>query len=73
MKREFLKDLGLTDDSIDKMMSEYGKDIQGVNSKLASAKEQRDSFKPQIDDYLSSWNRMNNELLPIWNIQDQVI
>ncbi|WP_125763760.1 phage scaffolding protein [Companilactobacillus hulinensis] len=50
MKRDFLKDLGLADDSIDKIMSEYGRDIQGVNSKLASAEEQRDSFKSQIDD-----------------------
>lgn len=37
MKREFLKDLGLTDESIEKIMAEYGKDVQCVNSKLATA------------------------------------
>lgn len=39
MKREFLKDLGLTDEVIEKVMSEHGKDVQDVNSKLASAEQ----------------------------------
>lgn len=50
MKREFLKDLGLTDESIEKVMSEYGKDIQGINSKLATAEQERDSLKSQVTD-----------------------
>jgi len=50
MKREFLKDLGLTDESIEKVMTEYGKDIQGVNSKLATAEQERDSLKSQVTD-----------------------
>lgn len=50
MKREFLKDLGLTDESIDKVMAEYGKDVQGVNSKLATAEQERDSLKSQVND-----------------------
>ncbi|WP_338232875.1 phage scaffolding protein [Companilactobacillus muriivasis] len=50
MKREFLKDLGLTDEVIEKVMSEHGKDVQDVNSKLASAEQERDSFKSQVDD-----------------------
>lgn len=50
MKREFLKDLGLTDESIEKVMSEYGKDVQGINSKLATAEQERDSLKSQVTD-----------------------
>lgn len=50
MKREFLKDLGLTDEVIERVMSDQGKDDQDVNSKLASAEQKRDSFKSQVDD-----------------------
>lgn len=50
MKRDFLKDLGLTDDQVEKIMSEHGKDVQDVNSKLATAEQERDSFKDQIAD-----------------------
>ena len=50
MKREFLKDLNLTDDQVDKIMSEYGKNVQEVNGKLADAEQERDSFKSQIAD-----------------------
>ncbi|AYE37493.1 capsid protein [Companilactobacillus zhachilii] len=47
MKREFLKDLGLTDEVIEKVMTEYGKDVQDSNSKLALAEQERDSLKSQ--------------------------
>lgn len=50
MKREFLKDLGLTDEVIEKVMTEYGKDVQDSNSKLASAEQERDSLKSQVED-----------------------
>ena len=36
MKREFLKDLGLTDDAINKVMEENGKDINSTRSTLQS-------------------------------------
>lgn len=50
MKREFLKDLGLTDEQIEKVVSEHGKEVQETNSKLASAEQERDSFKSQVAD-----------------------
>ena len=34
MKREFLKELGLTDEQIDKIMAENGGDIQREQDKL---------------------------------------
>lgn len=48
MKREFLKDLGLTDELVEKVMTEYAKDIQDTNSKLATAEQERDSLKSQV-------------------------
>lgn len=38
MKREFLKELGLTDEQIDKIMAENGKDIEKYKT-LAETKE----------------------------------
>ncbi|MFC6323521.1 phage scaffolding protein [Companilactobacillus baiquanensis] len=50
MKREFLKNLGLTDELIEKVMTEHAKDIQDTNSKLATAEQERDSLKSQVTD-----------------------
>ena len=50
MKREFLKDLGLTDEQIGNVITEHGKEVQETNSKLAMAEQDRDSFKLQITD-----------------------
>ena len=35
MKREFLKELGIEDEVIDKIMDENGKDIEGLKSQGA--------------------------------------
>jgi ATPase subunit of ABC transporter with duplicated ATPase domains len=44
MKREFLKDLGIADDVVDKIMAENGKDINDVKAKFADY----DNLKKQI-------------------------
>lgn len=33
-----------------KIMGEYGKDVQGINAKLATAEQERDSLKYQVTD-----------------------
>ncbi len=42
MKREFLKDLGIADEAIDKIMAENGKDVEKV-------KGERDDYKTRLD------------------------
>ncbi len=39
MKREFLKELGLADDVIDKIMAEHGKTVNSMKDELEKAKE----------------------------------
>lgn len=46
MTRDFLKELGLEKDTIDKIMSEHGKDIEAGKAKLADVEE----LKSQIAD-----------------------
>ena len=43
MERKFLKDLGVADEAIDKIMAEYGKDVEKV-------KGERDDYKQKYED-----------------------
>lgn len=47
MKREFLKELGLTDEQIDFIMAENGKDVEAVKAKTTTAEagKQIEAFK----------------------------
>lgn len=48
MKTEFLKELGLEQDVINKIMAENGKDIAAEQAKTAKAEGERDNFKDQL-------------------------
>lgn len=48
MKREFLKELGVADDVIDKVMAENGKDIQAEQSKLSEKDKEIDLINNQL-------------------------
>lgn len=50
MQREFLKGLGLSDESIDKVMAENGKDVNEVKAQLNTATSERDSYKSQVEE-----------------------
>lgn len=39
MKREFLKELGLEDETINKIMAEHGKDIESYKTRLADTEQ----------------------------------
>ena len=48
MKREFLKNLGLSDEAIDKIMAENGNDINDLKTQLQATSTERDGFKDQL-------------------------
>ncbi|UZP04385.1 phage scaffolding protein [Clostridium botulinum] len=48
MKREFLKELGLEDEVIEKVMAENGSDIQKEKAKTVKAETERDTYKGQL-------------------------
>lgn len=50
MNRDFLKELGLTDEQADKVVAKHGETIQSVNSKLANAESQVESLNSQVKD-----------------------
>jgi len=49
MKTEFLKELGLEKDVIDKIMAENGKDVGAEKAKTKEAEADRDSYKGQLE------------------------
>ena len=53
MKTQFLKDLEIAQEAIDKIMAENGKDVEGakkpLTDKLASAEGERDGLKKQLE------------------------
>lgn len=50
MKREELKNLGLEEDQIEKVMSAYGKDLQDLQKQVTDLTSERDSFKSQFEE-----------------------
>ena len=50
MKREGLKNLGLTDEQIEKVMAEHGKDITSLQEKVNGLTNERDGLKSQLDE-----------------------
>lgn len=51
MKREFLKQMGIADDLIDKIMDENGKDINAAKGDLETVSKERDGYKTSIGEY----------------------
>lgn len=49
MKTDFLKELGLEQEQIDKIMTENGKDIVAEKAKTTKAEGERDNYKSQLD------------------------
>ena len=50
MKREYLKELGLEDEIIDKVLAENGKDIEREKGKVEAAKADAENLKTQLAD-----------------------
>lgn len=49
MKREQLKELGLSDEAIESVMSLHGQTVSELNKNLTAVENERDQFKEQIE------------------------
>lgn len=58
MKREFLKELGLSDEQIDKVMAEHGKSVNSVKDELEKVKE----FKQQVEELQGQLKERDKQL-----------
>ena len=58
--RRYLKELGLEDEAIDKIMAEHGKSIEGMITKS----ESEDAVKRAVDEAKSGWDA-NHKTVPV--------
>lgn len=49
MKRDFLEGLGIDKENIDKIMTENGKDIEGVKTNLSTKEQEVSTLRTQLD------------------------
>ncbi len=62
MKREDLKVLGLTDEQIEKVMAENGKDIEAAKASLKTAETNAEQFKTQLEELATTLKAKPEEL-----------
>ena len=75
MNREFLKNLGLEDDVVDKVMAEYGKSIQELKpaqEKLESVQSEKASLEKQLNELQQTLSSKDEELKTIEDLKNQV-
>ena len=62
MKREFLQELGLEGDIIDKVMSEYGKNVNALKDKIGEYDALKTDYKSLEEKYQTDLTEVNNKL-----------
>ena len=75
MNREFLKELGLEDETINKVMAEYGKSIQDLKpakEELESIQSEKKSLENQLNELQQTLASRDEELKSIDELKNQV-
>jgi SMC interacting uncharacterized protein involved in chromosome segregation len=72
MKRETLKEHGLTDEQIDFVMAENGKDVNPLNEKVNSLTSERDGLQKQVTDRDSQLNDLKKSTKDNDELQSQI-
>ena len=75
MNREFLKELGLEDETINKVMAEYGKSIQDLKpakEELESIQSEKASLEEQLNQLQETLASKDDELKSIDDLKNQI-
>jgi|SRR5690625_2431442 len=75
MNREFLKELGLEDDVVDKVMAEYGKSIQDLKpakEQLESVQSEKAQLEEQLQNLQQTLSSKDEELKSIDDLKKQI-
>lgn len=62
MKREFLKELGLTDEQIDRVMAENGKDIEKYKSDLETKEKELETKETELETLQGQLEAANKQI-----------
>lgn len=72
MKREVLKSLDLSDDVIDKIMTEHGNSTNSLKSKLSDLESQLDTYKQRVSDRDKQLEDLKNAVGDSEKLQAQI-
>lgn len=72
MNREFLKSLEISDDLIDKIMGEHGKDIQAEKDKAKAASTELETYKTQVEELKKTVGDNTDAAKKLKELQDQI-
>lgn len=72
MKRDVLKEHGLTDEQIDFVMAENGKDVNPLTEKVNSLTSERDGLQKQVTDRDSQLNALKKSTKDNDELQSQI-
>lgn len=72
MKRETLKEHGLTDEQIDFVMAENGKDVNALNEKVNGLTSERDGLQKQVTDRDTQLNDLKKSTKDNDELQSQI-
>ena len=60
--RDELKEIGISDEHVDSVMSLYGKNVQSLKDEIESHKQEKDQFKQEVKSYKERVNEQNEQL-----------
>jgi chromosome segregation ATPase len=72
MKREFLKNLGLEDENIDKIMTELGKEVNADKTKLSDLEEKLNSANESIETYKTKISELESVKEDSTKVQEEL-
>jgi chromosome segregation ATPase len=72
MKREFLTELGLETEQVNKIMAEHGKTVNSLKDEADKAKETADEFKSQLSDRDKQLKDLNKKAEGNDDLQEQI-
>ena len=72
MKRDFLKSLNLSDEAIDKIMTENGNDINGLKAKITELEGQVTDYKGQVSDRDKQLESLKNATGDVESLKAQI-
>ena len=72
MKREDLKNLGLTDEQIEKVMAEHGKDITSLQEKVNGLTNERDGLKSQLGEWDKQLDSLQKSSRDVDDLNEQI-
>lgn len=72
MTRDFLTQLGLSDDQVDKIMAQHGKDVQNTEANNKELQAKNEALQKQVDETSSQIKKLGDDAKNAADYKDQI-